>query len=99
MLKCNYCGEIFEDPKILRDYHNELDGSPYEEIPVCPWCRDADIEKVHKCKVCGNYDSSLTAGACAACRVEILARFRNLLLQFTGAEKEVLNELYDGECF
>ncbi len=44
MLICLYCGESFEKPHILREVHNELVGSPYEEIPVCPYCFDTDIE-------------------------------------------------------
>ena len=99
MLFCNYCNEKFETPKILREYHNELDESPYEEMAVCPYCGDEDIEVLHKCRICGEYEHNLIAGACPVCRLDLVSRFRNMLLQFTGIEKDVLNELYDGECF
>ena len=45
MLKCFYCEETFESPFILKEYHSELADSPFEEIPVCPYCFDTDIRK------------------------------------------------------
>ena len=48
MIKCLYCNALFDSPLILREYHNELDENPFEEIPVCPYCLDTDIIRSDK---------------------------------------------------
>lgn len=45
MYKCNECGYEFEYPEIQIETHG-LDTPPYEEIRVCPYCGDNNIDEV-----------------------------------------------------
>lgn len=41
MFKCNCCGELFEEPKILHESRGEYWGMPcYENIAVSPCCEE-----------------------------------------------------------
>lgn len=66
MFICNECGEIFDEPKIVRETHG-LDCPPYEEIAVCPCCEDTDFCEAKKCERCGEYFAELDEGLCDVC--------------------------------
>lgn len=55
MYICNSCGLIFESPKTIREYHNELDDNPYEEYEACPYCGCSDFDQSYRCDLCGEY--------------------------------------------
>ena len=42
------CGEIFEEVGTYKEYHNEIEGDFYEELPCCPFCGCEDFEEVEE---------------------------------------------------
>lgn len=45
MIRCDNCGKIFEEPKIVQESRGEYFGRPaYEDWAVCPFCGDDDLE-------------------------------------------------------
>lgn len=34
--KCNCCGEVFDEPQVIREYHGFDDF--YETFCICPYC-------------------------------------------------------------
>ena len=55
MMCCNNCGALFENPLIVRDYHDELDDRAYEELQCCPSCKSDDLSIAVQCSFCGEY--------------------------------------------
>lgn len=47
MYKCDNpkCNGIFEDPGSYKEYHNEIEGGFYEELPCCPYCGCEDFNE------------------------------------------------------
>ena len=35
--KCNCCGEVFDEPRVIRESHGFHDGF-YETFCICPYC-------------------------------------------------------------
>ena len=58
MYYCKDCGEVFEEPVVIRD-----DPSPagvdlpsgYYEYHTCPYCESDDIEEAEVCACCGEW--------------------------------------------
>ena len=49
MFRCNCCGNIFEEPKLVMESRGEFWGSPaYESMYYCPFCGDEDFEEYRK---------------------------------------------------
>ncbi len=47
MLKCDWCGGIFEYPHVVSEYRGEFWGMPaYEDIAYCPYCGSSEIDEV-----------------------------------------------------
>lgn len=45
MLKCNECGNIFDEPKMYRECVGEAWGQPaYQEFSYCPFCDSEDFD-------------------------------------------------------
>lgn len=69
-LKCLECGHIFEEGEqhIIREYHNEISGSFYEDFASCPVC-GGDFEEAKCCKSCDGafLADELIAGYCKKC--------------------------------
>lgn len=42
MYKCPDCGEVFSDPKIVKEFHG-LPGPYHELFAYCPWCASDSI--------------------------------------------------------
>ena len=42
------CGETFEEVGTYKEYHNEIEGDFYEELPCCPYCGCEDFEEVEE---------------------------------------------------
>ena len=55
MYICNNCKSLFEYTVSIREYHNELDDRPYEELEVCPYCKSDDVDIAAQCSLCGEY--------------------------------------------
>lgn len=89
MYKCNECGHIFEMGEEKR--WTESYG---EEFAGCPLCM-GEFTEVYSCEICG----APTEGKfCGKCKDDVQARFIKLIEnEFTTEERELLNELYDGE--
>lgn len=97
MYICLNCGEEFREPKVLEDRHGDPFGLP-EKLRVSPCCCDSFTEAV-RCDRCG---ALIAAGAdahglCRKCAEQTVEKLRNLLRnEFTEAEREVLNDAFDG---
>ena len=96
---CLNCGEPFQHPKTLEDKH----GEPWrigEKRRVSPCCKDSFVKAV----VCAGSECQELIpagkdlhGLCRKCADKSVSRLRYFLLnEFTEAEREVLNDAYDG---
>lgn len=92
MYKCKNCGHLFEDGEAKR--WKEPHG---EDLVGCPIC-ECDFEEIKPCVLCGSYDHDIDTDYCEICKIYVKNRFKNLVEKnFTEEERELLNELYDGE--
>ena len=98
MFKCEDCGHLFEKGEESRWQESHgLDAPPYEEWTGCPICKGA-YEEIKPCKICGSYEHETGEDFCNDCKADVQKRFRSFVLsEFTTEERELLNELYDGE--
>lgn len=100
MFKCCECGHLFEDGEEARweESRGECWGSPaYEKMSGCPICK-GDYEEVEPCKICGSYEHDADDDYCEECKKNVKTRFENFVnKEFTAEERNLLNELYDGE--
>lgn len=90
--RCRDCGATFEEVRVIKHRHNEIDGAWYEKVEVCPCCGIDDIEEVNTCLECGKVIENSTL--CAECSASMMNE--DTVLQF-GAEckEEVpINSLY-----
>ena len=91
MYRCKECHHLFEDGEEKKWI--EPHGEMLRGCPVC--CGIYEIAR--PCKICGSY-SSEDEEYCETCKSEIKKRFVSLLDNyFTEEERDLLNELYDGE--
>ena len=92
MFRCIECGHIFEDGEQAR--WTETHGEVWESCPICK----GDYEEVEPCKICGSYDHSVDDDYCDDCKKDVKKRFAEFVeREFSKEERELLNELYDGE--
>lgn len=100
MYRCNECGHLFEEGEqaTWREDRGEFWGSPCSEnMSGCPLCK-GDYEEIKPCKICGSYDHDYDEDYCNACKKDVQKRFSTFIAEeFTEEERELLNELYDGE--
>ncbi len=88
---CLGCGEAFEQPVRVA----EASG---ESRLYSPCCRESFTPAVH-CRNCGAAlpQGEEVHGLCPDCAEEAVARLREFLCRgFTQAEREVLNDAFDG---
>jgi len=45
--KCCNCGEEFEEPEVIKEFHGFHDGM-CEKFYVCPFCGDDEIEIIRE---------------------------------------------------
>jgi hypothetical protein len=89
MFKCYECGHLFEDGEQAR--WTEPHGERCSGCPICA----GGYTVVYPCKICGGYTEE---DYCEDCKADVKKRFENILdKEFTKEERELLNELYDGE--
>ena len=92
MFRCIECGHIFEDGEQAR--WTETHGEVWESCPICK----GDYEEVEPCKICGSYNHSVDDDYCDDCKKDVKKRFAEFVeREFSKEERELLNELYDGE--
>lgn len=98
MYKCLDCGHLFEEgEQATREETHGFDTPPYEEFTGCPIC-DGDYEEIKPCKICGSYEHDFDEDYCKSCKIDVQKRFQKFVnSEFTEKERELLNELYDGE--
>ena len=98
MFKCLECGNLFEEGEQAEWV--EMHGFNYgngEKWSGCPICK-GDYEEIKPCKICGSYDHDYDEEYCNACKKDVQKRFSAFIeKEFTKEERELLNELYDGE--
>ena len=94
---CLNCGESFERPKTIEEKH----GEPWrigEKHRVSPCCLDSYTKAV-SCTECEELIAAGTDahGLCRKCAEKTVSRLQYLLLnEFTDAQREVLNDAFDG---
>lgn len=94
MYRCSECGHVFEqgEESTWREPHGE-------EMVGCPVCK-GHYDEVEPCKICGTYDHDAGEEYCDDCKVMTQRKFAAMMLNnFTRAEKDLLNILYEGESF
>lgn len=100
MFKCDDCGHLFEqgEEAIWEESRGEFWGQPcYETVSGCPKCK-GDYSKIEPCKVCGGYNHEAGECYCKDCKEKVKKRFKAFVdKEFTKEERELLNELYEGE--
>lgn len=100
MYKCNDCGHLFEDGEeaVWTENRGEFWGFPsYETIIGCPICKGSYSE-IEPCRICGGYNHNAGDCYCNDCKKDVKTRFENFVnKEFTEEERELLNELYEGE--
>ena len=101
MYKCVECGNLFEEGEQVtwEEDRGEFWGSPcIERMSGCPIC-GGDYEEAKPCKICGGYEGiDECEEYCNECKADVLKRFQTFVnSEFTKEERELLNELYDGE--
>ena len=98
MYKCQECGHLFEEGEQAE--WTEMHGFSYgngEEWQGCPICKGG-YEEIKPCKICGSYDHDYDEEYCNTCKKDVQKRFSAFIEEeFTEEERELLNELYDGE--
>lgn len=98
MYKCLDCGHLFEDGEQARwveKYGFEHENG--ENFSGCPLCK-SDYDEIEPCKICGTYDHGCQEEYCDNCKKDVKKRFSEFVeKEFTKEERELLNELYDGE--
>ena len=104
MYKCLDCGNIFEMGEFEQEKTiGEYFGKPIMlTVSVCPCCKSDNYDKVYCCKRCGRFelDDKTFDGFCERCTTQLDKRFQNLInANFTKEERDLLNSLYEGECF
>lgn len=91
MYRCKECGNLFEYGEEQRWV--EPHGETFSGCPICY----GPYEVAMPCKMCGGY-SDEDVDYCETCKNDIKQRFVDLLdKNFTEEERDLLNELYDGE--
>ena len=100
MYRCIECGHLFEEGEQARwrESRGEFWGTPCsEEMSGCPICK-SPYEEIKPCRVCGSYEHDADEEYCERCKIDVRKRFETFVLNaFTVEERELLNELYDGE--
>jgi len=93
---CMNCGKQFETPAVEVDTHS----LPFfcEKHRVSPCCRDTFVETM----ACASCDAEIGKGTdyhglCRKCAEQTVERLRYFLYnEFTEAERQVLNDAFDG---
>ena len=97
---CVACGEVFETPRILKEYHPETQPGWWETAYRSPCCEEGFVRK-KICAECGggnNFDEvGKLCSACAHRAGDRLGRF--LMEEFTEEEREALDVLFEGISF
>ena len=57
MYYCDSCGAEFETPYLLKETYG-MAGPYYDEVPVCPVCKEPMIVKMRMCSCCGEWTPS-----------------------------------------
>jgi hypothetical protein len=100
MYRCIVCGHLFEEGEqaTWREDRGEFWGSPCNEnVSGCPLCK-GDYEEIKPCKICGSYKHEADKKYCVDCMIDVKIRFQTFVAnEFTVKERELLNELYEGE--
>jgi hypothetical protein len=89
MFKCKECGNLFEEgeQKKWKEPHGE-------ELSGCPICFSAYVE-VKQCALCGEYSENKF---CDDCKAYYKKDFKALMDKtYDNNERELINELFDGE--
>ncbi len=98
MLRCEECGHIFENGEQTEwiETHGFNDGTG-EHFSGCPICKGS-FEEVDPCPICDSYNHEANETYCDNCKKDVLKRFTILMNEnFTEEERDLLNDLLDGE--
>ena len=100
MYRCEQCGHLFEEGEQAKwqEDRGEFWGAPCTEtVTGCPICK-GDYVDIEPCKICGSYNHDYKEEFCDECKKNVKQVFQNFVNKvFTAEERELLNELYEGE--
>ena len=80
MIRCNECGEIFEDEQML-----ELKEPTGEILGHCLFCKSDDLDDVYMCPTCGENYVDAKEDSCDHCKEEMQELLSEVLEDFMGA--------------
>lgn len=67
MYFCLNCENRFEDPSIHREWIGTPEQGGFQRLPVCPICKDDDIEELKDCPMCHQEYIFSKKDRCAKC--------------------------------
>lgn len=101
MYKCCECGHLFEEGEQKKisetsEYFGTIEQTTYKVCPIC----EGEYEVAKPCKICGCYENMLDNDEdfCEDCKTRVLKEFKRLMdANFTAEERELLNEMLEGQ--
>ena len=98
MYKCDICGHLFEEGEQKKWIENHgLEYGQGEQWQGCPLC-EGSYQEIEPCKICGSYEHNADEDYCDECKKNVLKTFTILMNEnFSEEERELLNELLEGE--
>ena len=88
MWKCEHCGSVFE--RFDRVFDPEVG-----QLNCCPSCGWDGVVEAVECKVCGEYTSDPTNGACTDCYQKMKHKIEEIIKDMTEEEFELFVECVD----
>lgn len=78
MIKCLYCGSVFDEDEIVHS-KQWLTDNYYEIVGLCPNCDHDELADAYRCLICEEYfcEEELTDGLCSECSQELIERYRH----------------------
>lgn len=99
MLKCEDCGHVFEDDRVIeRRFRNRLGEEESPPEYLCPNCHSSETVPAEHCKQCGEWHDyrDVYDETCTSCAGEIQKKFTDhIYSNFTVYEVEFLKNHED----
>lgn len=91
MYFCLSCENRFKTPGIVKEWIGEKEHGGYQEFPICPYCKDDDIEKLKECQMCHEEYIFTEKDRCSECEDSVNLWLSNAIIQIqkdTGADRD-----------
>lgn len=94
MYKCDDCGAVVEELDSYREYHDELDECPYEEMTDWDCICGGHFQEAKECPVCGGFylEEESEYDWCQSCLDEY--KTPDIIQLYIDSEEEFQREFY-----